>query len=166
MVFQWYYNEAVKSSSYWIVSGIILVILFVILKLLRKHPVSTSLLAMYLILLLGFTVFSRSRWEVANIIQLHQFSFRELWRNVMIFVPLVFLVTNHLHYVREKWTKARYILVICAVISVLIEVIQLVSKRGYFDIEDIVGNFVGGILGLGIYRLFVYVKSGINSVLI
>ncbi|WP_276399878.1 VanZ family protein [Halalkalibacterium halodurans] len=43
----------------------------------------------------------------------------------------------------------------CLYTSLLIEVVQFITRRGYFDIDDIILNTVGGLLGIFICRLYI-----------
>ena len=45
--------------------------------------------------------------------------------------------------------------------SLLVETIQLVFKVGSFDVDDILLNTLGGILGFWGYRIYVYVRKRI-----
>ena len=38
-------------------------------------------------------------------------------------------------------------------ISLMIEVVQLISCRGLFEFDDIIGNVLGVIVGYGLYRV-------------
>ncbi|WP_407901446.1 VanZ family protein [Halalkalibacterium halodurans] len=68
--------------------------------------------------------------------------------NTLIFVPLGFLL-----YIWKKniFFAAQF----CLYTSLLIEVVQFITRRGYFDIDDIILNTVGGLLGIFICRLYI-----------
>ena len=48
-------------------------------------------------------------------------------------------------------------------LSLLVEVLQLVTKVGSFDVDDLLLNTVGGILGFLIYKLAVHFFRGETS---
>lgn len=48
---------------------------------------------------------------------------------------------------------AAFILILSA------EVVQLISRRGVFDIDDLLLNMLGSIMGYGIYKLYLYCIS-------
>lgn len=69
--------------------------------------------------------------------------------NVLAFVPFgVFLsaLTNHRYNCREM-------MFLTLDLSLAIEVLQLISKVGSFDIDDIILNTLGGVLGYFIFYL-------------
>lgn len=45
-------------------------------------------------------------------------------------------------------------------ISLFIELLQLVTKRGLFEFDDIIHNTLGVIIGYGIYKLSCVLKKG------
>ena len=76
--------------------------------------------------------------------------------NIVAFMPLGFLLP--LAFKRFKAMKtcaAAFIFILTA------EVLQLVSRRGVFDVDDILLNILGSIIGYGIYKiLFIIFKAG------
>ncbi len=48
---------------------------------------------------------------------------------------------------------------VCFAFSLCLEVIQLLTRVGSFDVDDILLNTLGGILGLLIYRLVLAIRS-------
>lgn len=67
--------------------------------------------------------------------------------NFILFIPLG-------TYVKEF--KYKFLIILLAPIS--IELIQLISKTGIFDIGDIILNALGGLLGLHIYKIIYIIK--------
>lgn len=68
--------------------------------------------------------------------------------NILIFTPLGFLLPN----LSEKFKKAKNLLIISCLVSFSIELIQLFSGLGFTDIDDIILNVTGAILGFYIYK--------------
>lgn len=68
--------------------------------------------------------------------------------NVVMFLPLGFLIP----LIWQRLGKLRYILAAGCGFSVLIEVSQMLSLRGT-DVDDVIMNTLGAVLGFGIYRL-------------
>jgi glycopeptide antibiotics resistance protein len=68
--------------------------------------------------------------------------------NVVIFMPLGFLAA--LLYRSISW---KGILGVSAGISLLIEVLQLVLSSSTFDVDDIILNALGGLLGYALYLI-------------
>ena len=72
--------------------------------------------------------------------------YKNIVGNIIMFVPFGFFTSYYL-----KLDKKRYIFYITLVVSIAIEVIQLEIGRA-FDIDDIVLNMGGAILGYYLYR--------------
>lgn len=73
--------------------------------------------------------------------------------NILIFVPIGFLACGITE--KNKYLKAIFIGLL---VSETIECSQLIFKRGSFDVDDIINNLVGTILGVVVYGLFVMTK--------
>jgi len=68
--------------------------------------------------------------------------------NVVMFIPIGFLLG--LGHKRSIWWKT---LLIGMSFSVIIEISQLVLKRGCCDVDDVIHNTLGCMIGYGIYAL-------------
>ena len=73
--------------------------------------------------------------------------YRNIIGNIMMFIPFGFFTSYYL-----KLDKKGLVFFITLVISIIIESIQLKIGRA-FDIDDILLNMIGGILGYYLYRL-------------
>lgn len=79
--------------------------------------------------------------------------------NVIMFLPLGILVPaiwenmRHLH-------KCFLLSLSC---TIAIETMQLIAKRGYCQIDDVVMNTIGGILGYGMFFLIHKINSNIKN---
>ena len=73
--------------------------------------------------------------------------------NVLMFVPVGFL------YGGSK-KKVCWVEVLCLGLglSVAIEVMQLLTRRGVCSIDDVIHNTIGSIIGYGLFRLFYMMK--------
>lgn len=69
--------------------------------------------------------------------------------NIILFIPLGYLLAG----VRVRRRKSSSIL-ICLAVTVAIETIQFVTYRGYFDTDDVIANFLGGLSGVLCYQRF------------
>ena len=74
--------------------------------------------------------------------------------NIALFVPFGFLFP----FVSEKRNFKRSVnffvtLLVTVLFCILIEGIQLVSKVGVFDVDDIIMNTFGSVVGYGLYRI-------------
>jgi glycopeptide antibiotics resistance protein len=68
----------------------------------------------------------------------------EIVLNILMLVPVGFLLP-----VLVK----RHAVLYGILVSVCIEVFQLITGRGYFEVNDLIHNSLGIVLGYGIYRL-------------
>ncbi len=135
--------------------------LYFIRKKLHKHvpPFSTYLLYLllfcWMITVLGLTMFGRNTyltnninlkllsgyfnaWNTWNIHELQMIVF-----NLLMFMPLGFLLSFLLQS-KHKTTK---VLWISFFISLMIEFLQLITKRGIFELDDLIHNTIGSMMG-------------------
>lgn len=150
--------------------GIILVILifigyFLIFKLMKKNGRNLSkkkfiveaLLICYMVVVLGATMFSRPSFETSSS-SLHLFySYKAAWNsfsktewrniilNICMFIPLGFLLPL-LSSRFQSWWKT-YLAGLAT--TLFIELLQLVTHRGIFELDDILNNFWGTMIGYG-----------------
>lgn len=81
-----------------------------------------------------------------NIIE--TYAFKNIAANIVIFIPLGFFISN------KNPKNVFKALIICLGVILSIELIQLFFKIGFFDVDDIILNFIGSLLGVFI-SLFV-----------
>lgn len=77
----------------------------------------------------------------------------ELWfmiANILFFMPFGFL----LPFVCKKINIYRKVAIVTFLSTFLVEIVQYVSQKGSFDVDDIIYNFVGGMFGFAIYSFF------------
>lgn len=83
-----------------------------------------------------------------------------LWRNIILnicmFIPLG-MILPLFHRVFKKWWCTYSVGLL---LTILIEVSQYISKRGIFEVDDIINNTLGCMIGYGIWQLgyFIYCK--------
>ena len=133
----------------------------------------------YTVIVLGATFIHRTPVMYENI-NLHIFSsYIKVWNrfsllelrniifNILMFLPIGFVLP--LLFKKCEKFYITYFLGLCMTIS--IEVLQLISKRGIFEIDDIINNTLGCMIGYGIVMVFLLFskrnkKSLVNKVLI
>lgn len=73
--------------------------------------------------------------------------------NVMFYIPMGYLLPYTIEKLRSKkqWT-----VVICFLFSFLTENVQLMFKRGFYDLDDIFFNTLGGFIGYWLFIAFAY----------
>lgn len=82
------------------------------------------------------------------------FGIWEILMNVILFIPIGFLspvLLKSLHFLKKEFLK---ILLFCMSISISIELLQLLLRRGMCETDDLTHNTLGGLIGYGLYRLF------------
>lgn len=86
---------------------------------------------------------------------------RSILLNIILFIPLGYLLST---VTRKKWHAA----IICFSISLLIEVLQLITLRGICDVDDLIFNTLGGAIGVLICTVLPYRldKSGVIVALV
>lgn len=70
------------------------------------------------------------------------YAFKNIIANILVFIPLGFFVSN------KNPKNVFKTLVICISVILSIECIQLLFKIGFFDVDDIILNFIGSLIGL------------------
>lgn len=123
---------------------------------------SAILLSLYIVVLLYFTVVGRYSHEEygyeINFLTSYRWLFqqngeqmlRQLLINLVMLMPVGFL----LPVVIKAKHKYLITMALSLLLTVFIETMQLITKCGSFEIDDIINNFVGAVLGMLIYMLF------------
>jgi glycopeptide antibiotics resistance protein len=75
--------------------------------------------------------------------------------NVLAFMPFGTLLPVFSHTFRKCPLTVLY----SFELSLMVETIQLVTKVGSFDVDDIMLNTLGGLIGYLIYRIFIYAQD-------
>ena len=116
----------------------------------------------YLVVLLCFTIILREedvdgdvrfipyKNYLANNMQL----LKDALMNIAMFIPVGFCTSVFLR--QPKWLK---ILLLSGILSCCIELSQFVLSRGWCDINDVINNTVGGLLGYWTYCLVKPIRS-------
>lgn len=73
----------------------------------------------------------------------------EIINNVLVFVPFGIYICM----LKSKWSFVKKIIPIAGM-SLIIEILQYIFALGATDITDLIGNTLGGVIGIGIYFLF------------
>jgi len=79
----------------------------------------------------------------------NQIDFNEIIYNVLAFIPFGIYISM----LKPNWSFLKKIAVIAGV-SLLFEVLQFIFAIGASDITDLIGNTLGGIIGVGVYIVF------------
>jgi len=108
------------------------------------------LLALYVYIVVGITVLSRSESQTRHayfeLFRTFQDTFvarKQIYENVILFVPYAFLLFLLAEFFRNGWLM----FAIGLMSSFVIETTQWITQTGYFEIDDIWTNVVGMMLG-------------------
>lgn len=155
------YDSGVPLSVIFGISLFVCVIIIILyhystngIKFLRNA--SWCILGGYLFFIFCVTILFRDKTTEAH------YALRPLWSygvlynkllaqnilNVLMFIPIGFLFSCSL---REK--NIIIIIGIGCCISMTTEILQLVTRRGVFNIDDIIHNILGCAIGYGVFRL-------------
>ncbi|MEG0295500.1 MAG: VanZ family protein [Clostridium sp.] len=166
-------SEMIKIAlEYFLVGSIILALVgigyFIIYKKLlkgkkefnMKTAALYAIFLIYIIIVLGATLGIRS--QTVNTVNMHLFSsYIEAWNsfsktewrniifNILMFVPLGFLLPIVSRKFRSWWIT--YFIGLTS--TIIVELIQLVSGKGIFELDDIINNTLGCIIGYGLVMI-------------
>lgn len=74
------------------------------------------------------------------------YALKEIMLNVIMFIPIGFLIRWCSLY--DKWYFA---VIYSCVFSIAIEVTQLLTRRGLCEIDDVIHNTIGAMIGVGLF---------------
>ncbi len=137
----------------------------------RRRRLWIVVFVAYLVLLIYFLFFAEEMGRTADMREGYTYNlelFKEIRRfivysdilgtravvlnifgNIAAFMPFGIL----LPMIWKKLDKWYTVLVLSLALSLTVEVVQLVTKVGSFDVDDLLLNTVGGILGFLVYRI-------------
>jgi len=98
----------------------------------------------------GFSVFR-------NIRLVRPEDIAQFYMNMMVFVPLGYLLPYTFRWFRER-VRTRPVGV-CFLLSFFTENMQLMSRRGLYDLDDMISNTLGGFIGQMLYIALAYVLT-------
>lgn len=140
--------------------GVYAFISFVVKNFRACNKTALVLFLLYLLMVSYITVFSR-RGKVQTDILLSFDSIREavnrrsleplqhLWLNIVMFVPIGALFAA----IHPSLARVSTVLPLGMLLTTIIETAQLLMRNGQCDLEDLVANTVGALLGLLLYKL-------------
>lgn len=135
--------------------GIVMIVIFKSEAV--KRSIAKLLLTEYIALIYSSTVICR------NVSIVRKFDYTPFWSydkadlfmenimNVWIFIPIGLLLGAAI--INLRWTK---VLAIGCAISISIEFLQLALKRGFSEVDDVMHNTLGCLIGYSLYCLLRY----------
>jgi len=136
----------------------------------NQNKITAGLFAVYLFALIWIIVFKMQfsfqglpDFRKINLIPFagsanvnNQIDFNEIIYNVFAFIPFgiyISMLKPYISMLKPSWSFLKKIAVIAGV-SLLFEVLQFIFAIGASDITDLIGNTLGGIIGVGVYIVF------------
>ncbi len=168
--FQGYFKLNIPQIKWVLLFGVVFMILFYVLsrKGYTKHDarpiaiiVSGILLSLSCSFIFVMTLFRRSIGTEFNFrvmpFESYYIAFAEggievllqIIINIAMFVPIGFLLPCCF----KLYEKYRYVLITVVIVSVSIELLQLIFKIGLFETDDVINNVFGAMIGFGVYIL-------------
>ena len=137
-------------------------------KIILYREMLSLIFIIYVLCLFYVVTFGDVGWSNSNFIpfkEMFRYSFgsnlfiKNVLGNIIMFVPYGFFVS---YYLDLKKPLSAFLLVL--LVSTSIETTQLLIGR-VFDIDDIILNIVGGMIGFAIYKLLDLINDHLPSVL-
>ena len=121
----------------------------------KTRRIVFPLLIFYICLVLGITVFSRLPHDNAKYNFDLFWSYRKAGNNDTLLGQIIlnYLMLLPFGMLLPLYIKRRWVVVLGFAFSAMIELTQLFLRRGLFEFDDIVGNTLGVVIGVGIYSL-------------
>lgn len=89
---------------------------------------------------------------------------RSAWMNVLLFVPLGVLYPEILPDTVGRWKKECLVVVIACGTSIGVELAQWIFALGLTEVDDVMFNVLGAVIGLVVYRLrYRLLRSGVTE---
>ncbi len=119
------------------------------------------LLIFFLCLVMGITIFNRLPFDEVK------YSFNLFWsyrlaaqgHTIIWEIILNYFLIFPFGLVAPLYIRKRYVILCGFLLSLGIEITQFIMKRGMFEFDDIVGNTLGVVLGIGLYSIFESVRT-------
>lgn len=133
-------------------------------------------LMVYIFIILYITVFSRldnpfteyhyhliPLWSIDNIKLGYVETIYEKINNVILFVPLGILIGGLTSSINSPTCRLLFMsMVVGCLISICIEILQLLTKTGWCEIDDVICNTIGCVIGI-LFMKIVYVLCRLRS---
>lgn len=128
-----------------------------------RNTLAIALFVVYILLLIGIILFKLPFYspevsDVVRVINLIPFQgsldengnlvLREIIQNILLFMPLGIYICM----LKSNWPFMKKVLPVIG-LTLSFEVIQFIFAMGRTDITDVLGNTLGGVIGIGIYAL-------------
>ncbi len=104
------------------------------------------------------TVFREGIHEALRHVAVFNFDdISQVYLNVCMFIPMGYLLPYVFDWFRRN-VRLRTVTA-CLLFSFLIENVQLITRRGFYDVDDLITNTLGGYIGVLFHMAFAYVLT-------
>lgn len=136
----------------------------------KREYFFSLLLGIYVAIVLWITVFNRVNGQydvrIVPFYTYYQWLFKgeklnicgNLIGNILLFVPFGFLLKESVSYSRLTLKMKIFIIIMSLLFSCVIEILQLIFQKGFFEIDDLLNNTIGGSVGMMISIIMEYMK--------
>ena len=98
--------------------------------------------------------------KIHEMTKAERFSFLEnFWGNILMFIPLPFVI----YFVLGRQFSLIKTILMIFITSVLIEILQYVFNKGVSDAGDVLLNFIGGIIGILLFKVILKLVLQFNK---
>lgn len=121
----------------------------------RAQRMLLPVLAIYICNVLGITVFNRLPYNRVKYNMELFWSYRAAAENRKLIWEIVlnYFMLLPFGILGSFYLKGRWVILLGLLSSVAIEFTQFFMRRGFFEFDDIIGNTLGVIIGVGMYHL-------------
>jgi glycopeptide antibiotics resistance protein len=88
--------------------------------------------------------------ELFKIFSIYEFSNKQVLGNFVMLLPLGI----YLPVLYRRMSNFFKVVLVCMLVSVIIELMQLITKYRSADVDDVLLNTIGACIGYGLYRMF------------
>jgi len=150
-------EEYLSTHQLWLLA--IVTALFLISVFIGREN-NKKLLVLYILVILYLTLLNRNTgkkqinlrlfWSYRFLLN-NDYLRREILNNVLLFIPLGAILSQ----IRPVWSTA----LLPVLISFGVEFLQFVTAHGLFEIDDIISNSLGGLIGFAAGMLWIFCKQ-------
>lgn len=125
----------------------------------KEKSIRRILLILYIFCILYITVLSRNRsirriahtdpfWSYSFLLHGNLEKLSGIFQNILLFVPIGYMLASFQH---RRWKGFSAAVFLSAFLSLMIECVQYLTGFGWFDVDDLVNNSVGAVIGAGLF---------------
>lgn len=164
--------------------GVLIATIFaLILSVLSRKNKAVVFVSLYILwalfMILYFTVVSRSvwteyelrapLWSLREVINGNVGVIYEKTLNTLLFVPLGGFLDIEMFYIRRclgaRWSQWALATVLCFMMSVIVEILQLMTRRGICEVDDVMWNTFGALIGVALANVMTVLVTGVRRLM-